>query len=149
MSDAVVADITIDAPPGKVWELVMDPDRIGDWVTIHRKIEAADSGPPRKGMKMRQTLFLRGASFKVNWELTECKDAEFAKWEGKGPVRSSARTEYRLSPAVNGGTRFHYLNEFKAPGGALGRVASKAIVRGVPKREAQKSLAQLKALLEK
>jgi uncharacterized protein YndB with AHSA1/START domain len=148
MSDAVTADITIDAPVEKVWETVLDPNRLGDWVTIHKKLVSADSGPPRQGMEMRQCLHLRGASFKVSWKLTECKEGELATWEGKGPMHSTARTEYHLSENADGGTDFHYVNEFKAPGGPLGKAAGKALVGGLPKREAEKSLAQLKKLLE-
>jgi uncharacterized protein YndB with AHSA1/START domain len=149
MSDAVTADITIDAPVEKVWETVMDPNRLGDWVTIHKKLVSADSGPPKQGMHMKQSLHLRGATFKVSWELEECKPCQLAKWEGSGPARSSARTEYHLSENADGGTDFHYVNEFKAPGGALGKAASKALVGGLPRREAEKSLAQLKKLLER
>jgi uncharacterized protein YndB with AHSA1/START domain len=147
--DAVTADITIDAPPEKVWKLVMDADRLREWVTIHKKLLSADSGAPKKGIKMKQCLTLRGASFKVTWELTECQPCETAVWEGRGPVRSHARTEYHLSENGDGGTDFHYVNEFKAPGGPIGKAASKALVGGLPKREAEKSLAQLKDLLEK
>lgn len=149
MSDAVQADIVIDAPPEKVWETVMDASRMGEWVTIHRKMDSADSGPPRQGMKMKQTLCLRHASFHVEWELVECHPARKAVWEGKGPMRSRAHTAYELSERDDGGTDFHYTNEFKAPGGPLGKAASKALVGGLPKREAEKSLKQLKALLEK
>jgi hypothetical protein len=46
------------------------------------------------------------------------------------------------------GTHFEYENEFKAPGGFLGRAASRVLVGGQPEREAQRSLQQLKALLE-
>jgi uncharacterized protein YndB with AHSA1/START domain len=147
--DAVTADITIDAPPDEVWKVVMDADRLGDWVTIHKKLLSADTGTPKTGMEMKQCLTLRGASFKVSWELTECKAGEKAVWEGKGPMRSHARTEYHLSENADGGTDFHYENEFKAPGGPVGKAASKALVGGLPKREAEKSLAQLKRLLEK
>ena len=147
--DAVQADITIDAPVDTVWETVMDAERLGDWVSIHKKLESADSGPPRKGMKMQQKLSLRGASFTVKWELTECEDGKMAKWEGRGPARSIAITEYHLTENADGGTDFHYVNEFKAPGGPLGKAASKALVGGLPKREAETSLAQLKKLLEK
>ena len=61
----------------------MDPDRFGEWVTIHRKVNSADPGPPREGMKMEQTLCLRGASFKVKWTLEECADGTRAVclWE--------------------------------------------------------------------
>ena len=147
--DAVTADITIDAPIEEVWATCMDPDRLDQWVTIHKKLESADGGSPRLGMKMKQTLVLRGASFKVDWQLTECEDEAHAVWEGRGPVRSYARTEYHLTENAQGGTDFHYVNEFKAPGGPLGKAASKALVGGLPQREADRSLAQLKALLEK
>lgn len=146
--DAVTADITIDAPPGEVWKTVMDAEHLGDWVTIHRKLISADSGEPRQGMKMKQSLKLRGASFKVSWELARCESASVAVWEGRGPVRSKARTEYHLSENAAGGTDFHYVNEFSAPGGPLGKTASRALVGGLPQREAEKSLAQLKKMLE-
>ena len=148
MSDAVTADITIAAPPQKVWELVMDPHRLKEWVSIHKKLESADDGRPHKGMQMRQKLVLRHTSFHVTWELTECKPCELAKWEGKGPARATARTEYHLTENADGGTDFHYVNEFTAPLGPLGKAASKALVGGLPKREAEKSLAQLKKLLD-
>jgi uncharacterized protein YndB with AHSA1/START domain len=146
--DAVTADITIDAPVEKVWETVLDPDRLGEWVTIHKKLLSADSGAPREGMEMKQCLHLRGASFKVSWKLTECDSPSRAVWEGRGPVRSYARTEYHLSPNDDGGTDFHYVNEFKAPMGPLGKAAGKALMGGLPQREAEKSLAQLKKILE-
>ncbi|MGI8512503.1 MAG: hypothetical protein ACR2NH_07725, partial [Solirubrobacteraceae bacterium] len=65
-----------------------------------------------------------------------------------GPARSKARTAYRLSADGNGGTRFDYENEFKAPLGPLGAAASRALVGGLPAREAKASLQRLKALLE-
>jgi len=146
--DAVTADITINAPVEKVWETALDPDRLHEWVTIHRKLVSAASGPAHEGMKMKQSLRLRGATFKVSWELTTCEEHSLAVWEGRGPARSCARTEYHLSDDGQGATRFHYVNEFKVPGGALGKAASKALVGGLSKREAEKSLAQLKRLVE-
>jgi hypothetical protein len=49
---------------------------------------------------------------------------------------------------VNGGTRFAYRNEFKAPLGPLGAVASRALVGGLPEREAKATLQNLKNLVE-
>jgi uncharacterized protein YndB with AHSA1/START domain len=148
MSHPVVADIDIDAPPERVWETVMDPHRFADWVTIHRKVNHADDGPPRQGMRMEQTLCLRGANFKVKWTLSAYEDQRLAVWEGVGPMRSHARTEYHLTPDGDGGTRFHYVNEFHAPGGPLGAAASRVLVGGLPDREAHRSLQQLKRLVE-
>ena len=45
----VTASIDIDAPPEEVYDLVLDPARLDEWVTIHRQVNARDDGPPRKG----------------------------------------------------------------------------------------------------
>ena len=145
----VILSIEIAAPPEKVWELAMDPRRFHEWVTIHRGLgDVTFDGMPKTGDRMDQTLTLRGAHFKVHWTLAECDEPRHAVWEGRGPARSRAETEYRLTP-VEGGTRFAYRNEFKAPMGPLGAVASRALVGGLPDREARATLKQLKALLER
>ena len=127
--------------------MVMDPARLGDWVTIHRKLLHADDGPPRVGYAMDQQLRLRGVSVEVHWRLVECRPSERAVWEGRGPARSHARTEYILS-AEDGGTRFDYRNEFRAPLGPLGAVVSRALVGGMPAREARRTLDRLRTHLE-
>jgi uncharacterized protein YndB with AHSA1/START domain len=142
----VRASIHLPADPATVWSVVMDPNRLEQWVTIHRRLLSADDGRPHEGFHMEQRICLRGVEFKVRWELVECKRDKHAVWEGHGPARSKARTEYILSPN-DGGTRFDYRNEFKAPLGPLGAVASRALVGGVPKREAERSLERLKSVL--
>lgn len=144
----VVTTIAIAAPRADVWALCMDPDRLADWVTIHRKLHAHSDGPLRTGSTMKQRLCLRGVSFDVSWELDACRAPEHAEWHGRGPARSRAETEYRLEDDGDGGTLFHYRNSFKAPGGPLGAVASRALVGGLPQREADASLKRLKALAE-
>jgi uncharacterized membrane protein len=144
----VNASIEIDAPPEKVYDTMLDPGALSRWVTIHRRINRADSGRPHKGYEMDQTLCLRGANFKVHWTLTEASRPAHATWEGRGPAHSYARTEYRLHPVDGNRTRFDYENEFKAPGGIFGAAASRVIVGGVPQREATRSLQRLKALIE-
>jgi uncharacterized protein YndB with AHSA1/START domain len=143
----VTAKIDIDAPREKVFDTVLDPTRLDEWVTIHRKINDADGGRPRAGYEMEQTLCLRGVNFKVKWKLTEFEPGRSATWEGRGPAHSYARTAYKLSDR-DSGTHFEYENEFKAPGGFLGKAASRVLVGGQPQKEATQSLKQLKGLLE-
>jgi uncharacterized protein YndB with AHSA1/START domain len=143
----VRASIEIDAPPERVWDVVMDADRLGDWVTIHRGTEEASDRPLRDGSTVRQKLCLRGVNFHVRWTVEEARAPKLAVWEGRGPARSKAHTVYRLSPS-DGGTRFDYENEFKAPLGPLGAAASRALVGGLPEREATDTLRRLKALIE-
>ena len=144
----VRTSIDIDAPPEAVFDVALDPRRLGDWVTIHRKLLSADPGPPRAGMAMHQRMSIRGAPFNVTWELVACERPTRAEWRGRGPARSRAETEYTLEALPGGGTRFSYRNDFKAPLGPLGAVAGNALVGGVPEKEAVASLAALKRLME-
>lgn len=127
----------------------MDPARLGEWVTIHRKLKRRDEGPPGVGYEMEQQLHLRGVSVDVCWRLVECVACERAVWEGRGPARSRALTEYRLTEQSDGTTRFDYRNEFHAPLGRVGALASRALVGGMPEREASRTLEKLRALLER
>ncbi|HEY4426986.1 MAG TPA: SRPBCC family protein [Solirubrobacteraceae bacterium] len=144
----VTASIQIAAPPAEVWRTVMDPASLGDWVTIHRKLLHADEGPLRVGYEMDQRIHLRGVNVDVHWKLVECRPDELAVWEGRGPARSRARSEYILKPD-DGGTRFDYRNEFRAPLGPLGAVVSRALVGGIPVREATRTLDLLRDHLER
>ncbi|HTB49598.1 MAG TPA: SRPBCC family protein [Solirubrobacteraceae bacterium] len=144
----VCASIDIAAAPELVWETVMDPMRLGDWVTIHRKLRHHDDGPLRQGYHMDQQIHMRGVSVDVHWTLVQCLAQERAVWEGRGPARSRARTEYALHPLSGGCTRFDYRNEFHAPLGPLGAFASRALVGGMPEREATRTLERLRTLLE-
>ncbi len=126
----------------------MDPDRLGDWVTIHRRLDGVSRIPLTEGSTLVQTLHLRGVSVKVRWRIAEVQSGRLAVWEGSGPARATAHTTYKLSPADGSGTRFDYELEFNAPLGPIGAMASRALVGGVPQREADKTLARLKALLE-
>ena len=145
----VSATIDIAATPEEIWGVIMDPDRFADWVSIHRKLCSADAGPLREGYKVEQRLALRGAPFTVHWTLTECEAPHLGTWEGRGPAHSYARVTNRLQPNGNGGTHFEYENEFQAPGGVMGRLASRVLVGGMPKREADKSLKALKRFVER
>ncbi len=144
----VSSTVVIAAPPEAVWTVVMDPQRLAEWVTIHRALRGVTPGPPREGSEMEQVLHLRGADLRVRWRLVECREPTLARWEGHGPARSQALIEYRLS-AVAQGTRFDYHNEFQPPFGSVGALASRTVMGHVPQREADRSLAALRALVER
>jgi uncharacterized protein YndB with AHSA1/START domain len=143
---AVRATIDLPAPIDRVWDLIMDPHALERWVTIHRELLSADEGEPRKGFEMEQRMAIRGAPVTVVWTLDELDPPRRATWQGAGPARSTAYIEYALEE-IEEGTRFHYTNDFSPPGGVLGRVASRALMGGVPEREASASLERLRAIL--
>ncbi len=138
--------IQIAAAPETIYDVVMDPTRLEDWVTIHQGLEKAPNGRLRKGSQLVQSLKLAGRKFKVNWTVVENEPRRKVVWEGRGPVASRARVEYSF--AANGtGTRFSYLNEYELPGGPLGRFAGRAVAK-VTEKELEGSLRRLKSLVE-
>lgn len=144
MRNLVTASIEVDAPREQVLAYMLDPDHLGEWVSIHRKVNSSDDGRPREGFCMEQTLCIRHANFRVKWTLTEYAPPERATWEGRGPAGSHARTSYLLREAGKDRTSISYENEFTAPGGFLGKAASRALMGGVPEREANRTLEALR-----
>jgi uncharacterized membrane protein len=138
----------INAPVERVWETVMDPSCLADWVTIHKWVKDVSSQPMRQGSTMKQCLHLRGVSFNVNWKLVDVNAPNHAEWEGQGPAHSVARIRYELRRDGDA-TEFEYMNEFTPPGGRLGSMASRMIVGAASEREAERSLERLKALVER
>lgn len=138
--------IEIEAPAREVYDIVMDPARLGDWVTIHDHLEDAPNGPLKRGSKLTQCLRLAGRRFKVRWTIVENDPCRRVVWEGRGPVGSHARVVYGFDE--NGQeTRFSYMNQYDLPGGIVGRVAGRAVAR-VTEKELDGSLRRLKSLVE-
>jgi carbon monoxide dehydrogenase subunit G len=138
--------VRIKAPPEAVYDVVMDPGRLGEWVSIHDHLEGSSASPLQKGSNLTQILRLAGRRFKVNWQVVENEPCKHVVWEGRGPVASHARVEYRFD-SNDGGTQFSYVNEYDLPGGPLGRFAGRAVAR-VTQKELDGSLQRLKQLVE-
>jgi carbon monoxide dehydrogenase subunit G len=141
----VERSLQLNASPKEVRDLVMDPRRLEDWVSIHKRLEDAPDGQLQKGSELTQCLKLAGSTFKVTWKVSE-NSPEKVVWQGKGPMRSKAKVVYEFE-ARDGGTCFSYLNEYDLPGGPLGRMAGPA-VRRVTGGEVEKSLNNLQKLFE-
>jgi uncharacterized protein YndB with AHSA1/START domain len=143
---SVQTSIDIDAPPQRVWDVVTDLERLGEWVSIHRDFPEDPPAEVNKDTSFHQTLAVAGTPFSVEWTATEVDSPQKLSWKGTGPAGTSARTTYSLA-AENGGTRFSYENEFELPGGQVGEAAA-GVVAGQAEREANDSLARLKAIAE-
>ena len=142
----VEREIDIGAPPEAVYAVLMDADRLEDWVTIHEALLDSPDGPLEKGSKLTQRLRLAGRCFTVRWTVVENERARRVVWEGRGPMRSKASAIYELAPDADG-THFSYTNEYNLPGGPLGRLAGPVVGR-VTGGELDRSLERLRRLVE-
>ena len=143
----VRTEIEIEAPVEEVFDAVLDPMRLEEWVTAHREIVETPDVPLEEGSEFRQKLRVAGVSFKVTWHLRKLRRPELVEWEGDGPAGSKARACYSFD-AVETGTRFSYVNEFEMPGGKIAAKAASVIGEERGRQEAERSLANLKKLLE-
>jgi uncharacterized protein YndB with AHSA1/START domain len=147
VSREVRAEADLAASPEEVWDVVMDPRRLGEWVTTHEGLEGDPPDELTQGSEFKQRLKVGGPAFTVTWEVVEAERPKHVRWEGAGPGGSKAHVEYALAPADGRGTHFAYANTFELPGGAIGRLAGRAVGERVARREAEKTLENLKALL--
>lgn len=141
----VEREIEIAAPAEDLYQVVMDPHRLKDWVSIHQALEDAPDSL-RKGSTLTQCLKLAGRKFKVDWTVVENDRPNRVVWNGKGPLGSKAKAIYEMSES-DGVTHFSYLNEYNLPGGPLGKMAGPA-VRKVTGKELDTSLENLRKLVE-
>lgn len=147
MGDVVKQSIEIEAPIERVWKLVMDPDRLGEWVSIHEEAFDVPAGELETGSTFGQRMKLKGVPLKVHWEVVECEAPRRARWRGKAAAGAKARIAYDLTER-EGATVFDYENEFDLPAGKVGKVAARAFNAMSGDREARKSLRRLQELLE-
>jgi uncharacterized protein YndB with AHSA1/START domain len=145
---AVEASVTLDVPPERVWEVVMDPTMLERWVTTHDSLgDDAQPGPAAEDDTFTQRLRLAGKRFDVRWRVVEAERPRHARWVGEGPVRSRAEVAYRFTRS-DGGTRFEYSNRLALPGGVAGRIAGGLLSAAPGAREARRSLENLRRLVE-
>jgi uncharacterized protein YndB with AHSA1/START domain len=147
MAKKLERTIDIDAPPEDVYDILTDPERLGDWVTIQDELVRAPKPPLKKGDEIVQKMKVAGRKFKVTWDVEVADRPNKVRWTGGGPMGSKAMATYELDPNGNGGTRFSYVNEYDLPGGPLGRIAGRALV-AASGTEADHTLERLKKLVE-
>lgn len=147
MGDVVKQSIEIDAPIERVWELIMDPARLGEWVSIHERTFDVPAGRLAEGSTFGQRMKLKGVPLKVRWLVEECEPPRRARWRGRAGAGAKARISYDLTER-GGVTTFDYWNEFELPAGKVGALAGRAFNAISGEREARRSLVRLKELLE-
>ncbi|MEA2440159.1 MAG: hypothetical protein QOH76_1583 [Thermoleophilaceae bacterium] len=140
-------EIHIDAEPEAVYAKLMDPDCLGEWVTIQDELVEAPDGDLQQGDELVQRMKVAGQKFKLSWKVKKADRPHKTVWEGRGPLGTKARVTYDLA-SNDGGTRFKYTNEYDLPGGPVGKLAGKAVV-GASGSEADRTLGRLKKLIEK
>jgi carbon monoxide dehydrogenase subunit G len=140
-------EIHIDAPAEAVYDKLTDPQCLDDWVTVHEALEEAPDRNVEVGDTLVQRMKVAGQKIRITWHVDEAERPSRVVWTGKGPMGTEAKATYEIRTNGDSGVTFSYVNEYDLPGGPIGKLAGRAIV-GTSGREADKSLARLKDLIE-
>ncbi len=142
----VESSIDVDASPEEVYGLVMDPSRLGDWVSIHDRLEEAPDGELDRSSELDPAP--EGRRSALHCALARDRGRpRHARGVGRpGPASHTRACTYDFADR-DGGTRSRYMNEYDLPGGVAGKLGGRAVSR-VAKREVERSLERLKQLAE-
>lgn len=133
----------IDAPPERLWELLGDLSRYGEWNEIHAGFP---DGTPElaEGATFREKVTIMGMPGEATWRVTELDAPHKLVLDGDGPM--GIKLAMRLEVvAENGGSRVTMASSFDGPplagpmGDAVGKAGGQA---------ADNSLAKVKALVD-
>lgn len=91
--------IRIEAPPERVWAVLVDVERWPEWTASVKKLERIDAGPLALGSRAR--LWLKGSLSATSWTVTHFDEGRAFSWENRVPGFVSAG-DHELTP--DGGT---------------------------------------------
>ena len=141
--------IEIRAPPEKVWEMLA-LDRLPEWTEgLQKSVEYISEvripeDKYRVGASTRTNI--KGAGI-IDFEITECLENEKIRYRMLGKRANNTIVTYVLEPFEER-TKFGYVMTYELPWGILGKFLGR-LGNGMLEKEAEKSLEDLKSVLEK
>lgn len=142
----IAACVAVAAAPERVWQVLVDIDRLGEWMGPHRGFP---HGPPdelRAGERYAQEVAAAGQEVDVCWTIEEVSAPRRVILRGEGPAGATAAVVYELEPDGEG-TRLSSQTTYELPGGPLSAVAGQ-LAANQAEEEAEASLQRLRRLAE-
>ena len=142
-------EVTVAAPPERVWAAMIDVDRMGEWMKGLVRIERLTDGPFGKGTQFRQTRKMYGREASEVFEVTEFDPPRFFELYVDGKKGSSGCGQYRFRHTFTpegAGTRLTLSGEFGGQSGCMALLGK--IMLGPMKKAFRKELVAFGAWVE-
>lgn len=139
--------IEIYRSPEDVFAVVTDLDRLPEWATVVIETREVSDRPLRNGCTFRQTLRVLGREVETEWRVEELEPPRHVAYAATGPGGGTLTMRQTVTPADRG-SRVALELHYELPGGWLGELLDRRVVEQQNEREADRSLTQLKQLLE-
>ena len=140
----VERSILINASGDKIDEITGDGKRLTEWYAGVEKAEP-DATYPNPGGKIVMTYKSGGAKFDITQTVLERIQGQSAKYQMEGMITG---TNHWVYTPEGEGTSVKATFDYEMPGGILGKLADKVIVERMNIENLEKSLNNLKVLVE-
>jgi uncharacterized membrane protein len=138
-------DILINVPLQQVFDSLYDFESIPQWMVGMEKVRNISPGGRGAGSSFEWTYNMVGVKFDGSSRIVSLEPLREAIVESTGGIDSTWTWTY----ATEGeGTRLTCDMEYRVPGAGLGKIADKLVVERTNTKNMEKSLTNLKALLE-
>ena len=144
----ITTSIVIDRPPAVVFALLVDLDRLPEWVAIVVETTDAPDPPLRVGSTFRQVLSFASIRLASRWQVTACAPPHTIAYRARARFGGWLAMRQTVEPEGDG-SRVVLVVEYRLPGGWLGALANSLYVARLNQRAADRSLRTLKRLLER
>ena len=139
--------IDVAAAPDRVFAVLTDLDRLPDWATIVVETRDVSELPLRAGCTFRQRVRVVGREIDSEWRVVELEPGRRVAYEATAAGGGSMTMRQTVAPR-DGGSRVELDIEYELPGGLLGELVDRVFVEEQNEREADRSLRNLKELLD-
>ncbi len=140
----IQSKIRISAPASAVFQHLIEPDKLRQWLGGFVSSRPLDGIDHRVGARAAVTIEENGRSQEMISEILEIEQNRFLKVDvSGGPINTVS--EYQITALADGELEFEHRMDVKF-GGMMGLFSP--FLRGVVKKKMQKDLAFLKAAVE-
>lgn len=143
----VRSEIEIAAPPERVWEVLVDPDRLPQYNVTIVEVSDATGRLDQVGSTYRAVTKVYGRRIEGPWEVTEVTPMHRIVQRGSGAGGASATVNGTVEPSGDG-TQAAVEVDYQLPAGFVGAVANKLFVERSVERDVRHTMENLKALVE-
>ena len=139
--------VDLPGPPEEVFALLTDLERLPEWATIVVETRDVSEVPLRPGCTFRQTVRVLGHDIESEWRVVALEAPRLVSYEASSPTGARLAMTQRVEPS-NGGSRVDLELDYELPGGVIGAAIDRLYFERHNEEEAERSLANLRSLLE-
>jgi len=139
--------IEINAPPEKIWQFFVEPEKVLQWCITFKKFEYTGNQRSGKGTLLYIEEEAGGRLSKMQFEVIEWKENEkLAIRMVSGGNYKSYEQCFSVEPTPSG-SKVSFMEEIVLPYGVIGKLIG-AIAQGMSNANVDKMFAKLKVLAE-